>query len=62
MDKLQAVVSLSLRDTETCTAAADVLEITPTKQIQRVLAVVTHKYSITDETQNTSPKENEEGW
>ncbi|KAF8499473.1 Endonuclease/exonuclease/phosphatase [Hysterangium stoloniferum] len=47
MEKLQAIVSLSLRATESCTAAAEVQELTldgSLKDSRRILAVITHIY------------------
>jgi len=51
MDKMQIAVSLALRDTETCTAAAEVWEdlqipvVEQSEDHRRVLAVVTHTYT-----------------
>jgi hypothetical protein len=49
MDKIQAAVSLALRDTEICIAAAEVEELPKhhdesAEDDRRVVAVVTHNY------------------
>ena len=75
MDKVQTSISLALRDTETCIAAAVVVELPKhgsEEDDRRVLAVVTHNHlkavHANDEADDTADVEQdgdarvEEGW
>ena len=70
MEKIQTAVSLALRDTETCTTAAEVREIQEHGSLddlddRRVLAVITtqsyHKATNGD-IRKDEDKSEEEGW
>ncbi|KIJ23970.1 hypothetical protein M422DRAFT_275369 [Sphaerobolus stellatus SS14] len=65
---LQSAVTLSLRVTETCTAAAEVIDLgesSSNESVRRVLAVITHGYPNgidSGENSNAEVSDKEEGW
>ncbi|KIJ42241.1 hypothetical protein M422DRAFT_780052 [Sphaerobolus stellatus SS14] len=67
MDRLQSAVTLSLRVTETCTAAAEVIDLgesSSNESVRRVLAVITHGYpngTDSGENSNAEVSDKEEG-
>lgn len=74
MDKFQNAVSLALRDTETCIAVAEVLELPMHGRLEdnrRILAVITHNRPkavntgdnvVTTTVEQDGNSSEEEGW